>query len=99
MMDSLRAAINPNALARLENLYSALFVSGNEFDSMISYTVAVSESISDNGFTAVTNGSLASFIAARSTVVGNWAFVDGDLVNLRDESPRKQNAANLMPVI
>jgi len=74
-------------------------MTNNELDGGVSYIVAASNAVASNGFIAITTGFLASFIAARSTVTGNWTIPDGDIVSLRDESPRKQAAANLTPVI
>ncbi|MBL8292506.1 MAG: hypothetical protein JNN08_11755, partial [Bryobacterales bacterium] len=85
--------------AAIDGIFTSLFVTNNQFDGGVNYTTAVSESIASNGFIAANTGTLAAFIAARSTVTGNWAVPDGDIVRLRDESRIKSQAANTIPVI
>lgn len=85
--------------AAIDGIFTSLFVTNNQFDGGVNYTTAVSESIASNGFIAANTGTLAAFIAARSTVTGNWAVPDGDIVRLRDESRIKSQAANTIPVL
>jgi hypothetical protein len=84
---------------RLDGLFDSLFLTNNEFTGGVTYTLALSEAIASNGFIAVNAGFVASFIAVRSTITGNWAIPDDNTVALRDESPTRQAAGNTVTVI
>src|SRR5262249_31622891 len=85
----------------VDGLFDTLFVANNEFNTGTTYTFAVSQGVTANGFTGSRGGIAGSLISTRATVVGNWTVPDGDAVQFRVESPIRQvvgNSANIQRV-